>query len=47
MTIDEYIEQLSEKEKIAYITAMTILKSSFDISKSIGYLKKVQSSSSK
>jgi hypothetical protein len=40
MSVDEYIQQLSEKERIAYLTAIQILKSSFDVSKSIGYLKK-------
>jgi len=40
MTIEEYISQLSDKERIAYLTAIQILKTSFDVSKSHGYLKK-------
>jgi hypothetical protein len=40
MTVEEYIQQLSDKERIAYLTAIQILKSSFDVSKSLGYLKK-------
>jgi hypothetical protein len=40
MTIEQYIQQLSEKEKIAYAIAISILGTSFDISKSSGYLKK-------
>ena len=40
MTVEEYIQQLSDKERIAYLTAIHILKSSFDVSKSLGYLKK-------
>lgn len=40
MSIDEYIQQLSDKERVAYLTAIQLLKSSFDISKSHGYLKK-------
>jgi hypothetical protein len=40
MTVEEYIQQLTDKERIAYLTAIQILKSSFDVSKSLGYLKK-------
>jgi len=40
MTIEEYIAQLTDKERIAYETALKSLGSSFDISKSNGYLKK-------
>ena len=37
--LDDYIKQLNEKEKKAYEIAMTQLESSFDIRKSIGFLK--------
>jgi len=40
MTIEEYIAQMTETEKIAYATALKILGSSFDVAKSNGYLKK-------
>jgi hypothetical protein len=40
MTVDEYIAQLTDKERIAYETALKCLGSSFDVSKSNGYLKK-------
>jgi hypothetical protein len=40
MTIEEYIAQLTDKERIAYETALKSLGSSFDVSKSNGYLKK-------
>ena len=36
--IDEYIEQLTEIEKIVYEIAIEHLGSSFDIEKSIGFL---------
>tara|TARA_Y100000389_G_C17413754_1_gene492459 strand:- start:923 stop:1072 length:150 start_codon:yes stop_codon:yes gene_type:complete len=37
--IDEYIQQLSESEKIAYDIAKKMLGSSFNIEKSIGFLE--------
>ena len=37
--IDDYIEQLSEKEKIVYEIAKQHLGTSFNIEKSIGYKK--------
>ena len=37
--IDKYIEQLDDKEKIALKIARENLESSFDIKKSIGFLK--------
>jgi len=37
--IDEYIVQLNEKEKIVLKIAMENLESSFDIKKSIGFLR--------
>ena len=37
--IESYLSQLSEKEKIALEIAKRILGSSFDVSRSIGYLK--------
>ena len=40
MTIEEYIAQLTDKERIAYETALKLLGSSFDVAKSNGYLKK-------
>jgi hypothetical protein len=40
MTIEEYIAQLTDKERIAYDTAVKTLGSSFDVAKSNGYLKK-------
>ncbi len=40
MTTDDYIAQLSDKEKVAYLIAVKMLGSSFDISKSIGFMKK-------
>ena len=40
MTVEEYIAQLTDKERIAYETALKCLGSSFDVSKSTGYLKK-------
>jgi hypothetical protein len=40
MTIEEYIAQLTDKERIAYNTAVKTLGSSFDVAKSNGYLKK-------
>jgi hypothetical protein len=40
MTVEEYIAQLTDKERIAYETALKCLGSSFDITKSNGYLKK-------
>lgn len=40
MTVEEYIAQMTESEKIAYATALKMLGSSFDIEKSNGYLKK-------
>ena len=40
MTVEEYISQLTPKEKIAYETALKILGSSFDVSTSNGYIKK-------
>ena len=40
MTVEEYIAQLTDKERIAYETALKCLGSSFDVSKSNGYLKK-------
>lgn len=40
MTIEEYIAQLTDKERIAYDTALKTLGSSFDVAKSNGYLKK-------
>ena len=35
--VDEYIKQLNPLEKIAYEIAITRLKTSFDIEKSIGF----------
>ena len=43
MTVEEYIAQLTPVERIAYDTALKILGSSFDVSKSNGYLKKKNS----
>lgn len=40
MTVEEYIAQLTDKERIAYETALKCLGSSFDVAKSNGYLKK-------
>jgi hypothetical protein len=40
MTVEEYIAQLTDIERIAYETALKTLGSSFDVSKSNGYLKK-------
>jgi hypothetical protein len=40
MTIEEYIAQLTDKERIAYETALKTLGTSFDVAKSNGYLKK-------
>jgi hypothetical protein len=40
MSVEEYIQQLSDKERVAYLTALQLLKASFDVSKSQGYLKK-------
>ena len=37
--IQQYIQQLNPQEKIAYKIAIENLKSSFDIEKSIGFLK--------
>tara|TARA_Y100000992_G_scaffold164477_1_gene110424 strand:- start:4680 stop:4832 length:153 start_codon:yes stop_codon:yes gene_type:complete len=37
--IKRYIEQLDEKEKKAHQIAIELLESSFDVSKSIGFLK--------
>ena len=37
--IQTYIQQLSEKEKKAYELAIAQLETSFDISKSIGFLE--------
>ena len=34
---DEYIANMSEKERIAYLIAKDHLETSFDIQKSIGY----------
>ena len=39
MTVEQYIQQLSNKERAAYLIAVKILGSSFDIEKSIGYIK--------
>ena len=39
MPIDEYIKQLDEKEKLVLKIAKENLESSFDIKKSIGFLK--------
>lgn len=36
----DYVEQLSEKEKVALEIAKRMLGSSFDLKRSIGYLKK-------
>jgi hypothetical protein len=43
MTIEEYIAQLTDKERIAYETALKTLGTSFDVAKSNGYLKKKNS----
>ena len=40
--IEEYIEQLTPQEKIAYQIAKKNLESSFDIEKSIGFLNYVK-----
>ena len=40
MTVEEYIAQLTPVERIAYDTALKILGTSFDVSKSNGYIKK-------
>ena len=37
-TIEEYINQLTEKEKLSLKKAKEILGDSFNISKSIGYI---------
>jgi hypothetical protein len=44
-SIIKYIEQLSDKERVAYSIAKEHLGTSFDVAKSIGYLtwKKSQS----
>ena len=36
---DEYLGQLSEKEKLAYEIAKSHLKSSFSLERSIGYME--------
>lgn len=36
----EYVENLTEKEKVALEIAKRMLGSSFDLKKSIGYIKK-------
>ncbi len=36
--VKKYVKSLSEKEKIAYVIAKEDLQSSFDITKSIGFL---------
>tara|TARA_B100000424_G_scaffold242933_1_gene212110 strand:+ start:300 stop:452 length:153 start_codon:yes stop_codon:yes gene_type:complete len=43
--IKRYVEQLNEKEKKAHEIAIALLESSFDISKSIGFLKYKQQNS--
>ncbi len=40
--IESYLSQLTEKEKTALEIAKRILGSSFDVSRSIGYLKFVK-----
>jgi hypothetical protein len=40
MTVEEYIAQMTDKEKIAYDTAVKLFGASFDVSKTNGYLKK-------
>jgi hypothetical protein len=40
MTVEEYIAQLTDKERITYETALKLLGTSFDVAKSNGYLKK-------
>ena len=40
MTVEEYIAQLTDTERIAYDTALALLGTSFDVAKSNGYLKK-------
>jgi hypothetical protein len=40
MSVDEYLQQLTDKERLAYEIAVKILGTSFDVSKSSGYLKK-------
>ncbi len=37
--IDEYLNTLTEKQKIAYKIAVDMLGSSFDVEKSIGFKK--------
>lgn len=39
-TVDKYIAGFNDLEKIAYEIAKTRLKTSFDIEKSIGYIKR-------
>ena len=36
----DYVEQLTEKEKVALEIAKRMLGSSFDLKKSVGYIKK-------
>ena len=45
--IENYIKQLNEKERKAYEIALVQLESSFDISKSIGFLQYKQKISTK
>ena len=42
-TIDTYIQSLSEKERVVLQLAKTHLGSSFDIKKSIGFIKWLKS----
>jgi hypothetical protein len=40
MDPDEYIAQLSDKERVAYLIAVRMLGSSFSLEKSIGFIQK-------
>lgn len=40
MTVEEYIAQLNDIERVAYATAVALFGASFDVSKTNGYLKK-------
>lgn len=37
---EEYIAQLSDKERVAYLIAVRMLGSSFSLEKSIGFIQK-------
>ena len=39
---DDYVESLSEKEKVAYNIAVNFLKTSFDLQRSLGFVDYVK-----